>query len=121
MITFLTIWKFLKGVFHFAIDNWKVVVPAIVLIFIVVFVYRSCHKPARLDEAAIQKAQQAIAEHDRDAMVKILAESDVAEKHIDETLANAKTETVNAVAEAKKKANAMTNEELAAELEARSK
>ena len=58
----------------------------LVLLVAVVFTYRSCSKPAKLDEAAIQKAQNAIAENDRRKMIEVLAEIDTKEAEIDSTL-----------------------------------
>jgi len=112
----------------FAIDFDKAVriarfvfIGLLLLILLAVGLFlRSClAKQPKLDEETIRAAQQAIAENDRKVMVEILTNSDVAEKQIDGNLANAKAATVNAINEAKKNAEAMSNEELAAELERR--
>lgn len=104
---------------------WKkiaIVAGAAILLLFIILGVRSCFKKTpKLNEAQILEAQKAIAESDRKAMEKVLVESDVAEKQINENLVNAKTETVNAIADAKKKAEALSNEELAAELERRAK
>ncbi len=121
MVTITAILFFLKRAFWFVVDNWKVVLPAAVLIVAGVFVYRACNRPPKLDEKAIQRAQTAIAKQDREEMTKILVESDVREKQIKDESADAHAQTTNAIVEAKAKANAMTNEELAAELERRAK
>lgn len=102
----------------------KVVAIGLFLLLILVAVggYKACkwlNPPPKLDEKAIQKAQDAITKKDREAMKQILVESDVAEKKIDANVANASADTVTAYAEARKKANEMSNEELAAELERR--
>jgi len=109
----------LKRVGFFVFDHWKLVLAAIVLLIAGVWLYRACNRPPKLDEKAIQRAQQAIAEQDRKAMIEVLTESDVTEKQINANLANAENEKLKALAEARKRANEMTNEELAAELERR--
>lgn len=108
-----------KRVFWFVKDNWKVVVPAILLLIALVFVVRWWNRPPKLDEKAIQKAQQAIAANDRKAMELVLEESDLVEKQIDGNLANAETEKLKSLEESRKKTQQMTNAELAAELERR--
>jgi uncharacterized membrane protein YvbJ len=119
MVALAAIWFFLKRVFWFVVDNWRIVLPAVVLLVAGVFVYRACNRPPKLDEKAVQRAQTAIATQDREEMTKVLVESDVNEKHIKDEAADAHAQTVNATEDAKKKAAAMTNEELAAELERR--
>lgn len=108
-----------KRAFWFVIDNWKVVLPIVAVLIALVFFVRWWNRPPKLDEKAIQAAQKAIAENDRKAMVEVLAASDVQEKQIDGNLANAETEKLKAFHEARKNAEAMTNDELAAELNRR--
>ncbi len=105
------------------VARWVLVgVVAVVVLVASVLVFRSCGgRKVKLNEKQIQDAKIAIAENDRQAMEKVLVESEVAEKQIDGNLVNAKTETVNAIADAKQKAATMTNDELAAELERRAK
>jgi len=110
---------FLKRVAFFVLDNWKVVLPIVALLIALVFFVRWWSRPPKLDEKAIQKAQQAIAENDRKAMVEVLVASDIAEKQIDDNLANAEMEKFKAFHEARKNAEALTNDELAAELNRR--
>jgi len=102
------------------IARWLFIGLLLVVLIAAGLFLRSCfsRKP-KLDEKAIQTAQQAIADQDRKTMVEVLANSDVAEKQIDANLANAKTETVNAIHEARKNAEQLSNEELAAELNRR--
>lgn len=112
------IWFVIKRIGWFIVDHWKIVVPAIVLIF-AAFWFRSCwakHK-AKLNEQQIVAAQQAIATQDREAMTKVLVEADVAEKQIDANLANSDHQKLEAIQEARRKAAQMTNAELAATLE----
>lgn len=110
------------GIVDFVVSYWKIVIPLIAIIIIVVFIQRACKAhSARLNEKQIVAAQQAIAKQDREEMTKVLVESDVQEKQIDQNVADAEVQKVAAIAESKKKAEAMTNDELAAELERRSK
>lgn len=102
------------------IARWILVGVVVCVLIAGVIMFRSCGgRKVKLNEKQIQDAKIAIAENDRQAMEKVLVESEVAEKQIDDNLANAKTETVNAIHEAKKKASEMSNAELAAELERR--
>lgn len=89
----------------------------LVLLIAIVFTQRSCSRPAKLDEAAIQKAQNAIAENDRRKMIEVLAESDTKEAEIDSTLKQIEMDRERA----KKNYTDKTNAELAAELERRAK
>lgn len=112
------IWFVIKRIGWFIVDHWKIVVPAIIIIF-AAFWFRSCwnaHK-AKLNEKQIIAAQQAIATQDREQMTKVLVDVAVTEKQIDANLANSDREKLEAIDEAKKKAAGMTNQELAAELE----
>ncbi len=115
----------LKRVGFFIIDNWRVVVTGLAILLVLIaaiLTYRGCKaRRATLNQQEIIELQKAIATEDRKVMEKILVDSDVREKRIDENVANAKTETVNAIAEAKKKASQMSNEELASELERRAR
>lgn len=105
----------------------KAVILAVMILVVIAVIalglfLRSCfHKEPKLDEKQIQKAQQAIAANDRQAMVEVLIAAEVAEKKIDANVVDASTQTVNAIAAAKKKANEMSNEELANYLNERSK
>lgn len=89
---------------------------AIAVILPVVFIYRACNKPPKLDEKQIQKAQDAIARRDRAEMERILAESDTAESEIDSNLKQIETDREAA----KKSYSGYSNDELAEELERRS-
>lgn len=82
---------------------------------------KSCitKRTIKFDEKKIAAAQKAIAEQDRKEMVEILANSELAEKQIDANLANAGNTKLNTLLEARKRANQLTNEQLAAELERR--
>jgi uncharacterized membrane protein YvbJ len=121
MFTLAGIGFFLKRAGFFLFDHWKLVLGGIILLVIVVFVYRACNRPPKLDEKSIQKAQKAIAENDRKAMEEVLTESDVAEKQIDNNLANAENEKLKALQESRKRIAEMDNQQLAAELERRAR
>lgn len=103
--------------------HWReaIIVVALLAVFVVgVMTTRSCYKkPIKLDEAAIQKAQKAIQESDRKAMIDVLAESDAKEAQIDAAVANSKAEAVNAAAESRKRNSQLTNDQLARALEER--
>ena len=82
---------------------------------------RSCwssHK-AKLNEKEIQEAKQAIQQNNDEKLKEVFAKADAKQAVIDGTVANAEASTKQAEAEAKKKYDAMTLDELAAELEAR--
>ena len=112
----------MRRIWFFAVDNWKVLLPASFLLVVLCWVLWSFarSRPApKLDQKEIIEAQQAIAERDDAKMRDILAASDVREKQIDANVAAGRTETVNAIADAKKRYEAMPADELAAELERR--
>jgi hypothetical protein len=115
----LSILRWFKLIGFFLWDNKKVVLPIIGILILTIWFTRACNRPPKLDEKAIQRAQQAIAENDREKMKEVLAESEVREQNIDANLAMADRQKVEALANARKKAEQMSNEELAAELERR--
>lgn len=90
-----------------------------VLIIAVVLGVRSCGKAPKLNEAEIQKGEQAVKERNDKELREILVNSDVREAQIEANVSNAKAETINAIAEAKEKYANMNTDELAAELERR--
>jgi len=109
------IW-FAKRIAWFAIDNWRVVVPVLLVLILALFVWRACSsKPATLNEKQIQEAQQAIEKRDRETMQRILAESDTREDEIDSNLKQIEIDREAA----KKSYDGYSNDELAAELERR--
>ena len=75
-------------------------------------IYRGCKsRTVKLNEAEIQKAQEAIKNRNDEELRKILVDVEVREAVIDETVANASAATVNAQHESKKKwANANISE-----------
>ncbi|HEX3100638.1 MAG TPA: hypothetical protein VHQ01_02540 [Pyrinomonadaceae bacterium] len=115
MVALAAIWLFIKRAFWFVVDNWRIVLPAVVLIAAGVFVYRACNRPPKLDEKAIQKSQTAIAKQDRDAMIQILAESDTKEAEVDSNIKAIE----NARDQAKQNYTGKSNDDLAEELNRR--
>lgn len=102
------------------VQRW-VMVSFLVLIGVGVLMFglwmRSClTKKPKLDEAAIQKAQQAIAEQDEKKMREVLIESDRQEAEADNTSIEAKANTINAIHESKHKWANATDEDLKKEL-----
>jgi len=81
---------------------------------------KSClHHEPKLDEKAIQKAEQAVKDRNDAVLKEILIESDVKDAQIDANVANAAADTANAIHEAKQKYSNMNTDELAAEIERR--
>lgn len=106
-------------------QRW-VIIGLMVLIGVFVLIFaltmRSCFKKTpKLDEAEIQKAQQAIAVEDRKVMVEILANSDAKEAVADNVSANADVVKINTLKESRDKWANATVDEMTAELEARAK
>lgn len=119
MTAFLLI---VKRLGYLVIDHWKIVIPAAIAFIVFAWVLWSfaCgNAPAKLNEAEIQKAEQAIKDRNDKELREILAASDAREAVIDSNVANAERDKVNALHEARKKYEGMTPEELAAELERR--
>lgn len=115
---------FIKRCFWFLWDNPRILIVAlaVLLLLVIGLQMRGCFRAKpKLNQQEIIELQKAIATEDRKAMEKILIDSDVREKQIDGNVVNAKMDTVNAIADAKKKASQMSNEELAAELERRAR
>jgi len=119
----LTLATFIAGLFGvkdiLKIQKWMsigvIVLLLVVLVTLGLFLRSCLNRKPKLDEQAIQKAQNAIAENDRKQMLEVLAESDTKEAEIDSTIKQIEMDR-----EAAKKSYAdKSNEELAAELERR--
>ena len=104
-----------KNIFFFLVAKWQIVVSAIIVLFVVVFVYKACNKPPKLDEKQIQKAEQAVKERNDEVLKEILADSDTRLDNIDSNIKQAEERT----REAKKNYSDWTADELAAEIERR--
>jgi hypothetical protein len=94
----------------------------LVILVLSIALFRACgHRAPKLNNDEILKSQQAIAANDRQTQIEILANSDVREQQIDSNIAAGRNATVNAIADSKAEWANKTNEEIAAELERRSK
>lgn len=123
-MTLAAIGLFLANVWGYIVAHWRWFLYgflAIALLLLVVFAYRGCsgRSKAKLDEKAIQEGENAVKERNDAKLKEILANADAREEVIAGNVANAERETEKAKAEAKKKYDAMTTDELAAELEKR--
>jgi hypothetical protein len=98
--------------------RWFAIGAAIlVLVIATALIFRACKPSPSLDQKEIIEAQQAIAKEDRKVMIEILTNSTVREQGIDNSIKAAE----EATDKAKREYSQLTNDELAAELEKRSK
>lgn len=113
-MTFAALISLLKQNWHWL--RWVLIA---VLILVIALFLTKCWtaREAKLDEDKIQRVNKAIAENNKAELEKVFVEVEVEQKQIDGNMANARTATINAQHDAKKQANAMTTEELAAYLE----
>lgn len=93
------------------------IVIALVIIVPAAIIYTRCSREKPVSPEKIAKAQKAIAEGDRKAMTETLAEIEGDVAAADKSVLEADTAKINAIAEAKKKAAEMSNEELRQKLE----
>lgn len=124
MIAASTIFFALKRAYYFVIDNWRTLLPFVaVLIAVIVLIsfVRSCSQPKtpKLNEAEIQRAEQAVRERNRLELETILTASDVREKQIDANVYAGRVETIQATQDAKRQYQSMTIDELQAEVDRR--
>ena len=124
MMTLLSLKLFVLNIAGWMVTNWRVVLTvlaAFLLFVFVVFAYKQCTKPepAKLDHAAINKAENAIKEQNYGEMREVLVEADVKNAEIDANVAKGRVETINAADDARRKYEAMSNEELQVEIERR--
>jgi len=103
------------AIVDFVVAYWKIVLPAVVVLVVVIFLFRVCGKSARLDEQSIQDGQNAMREKEYERAKEILANADVKEKVIAGEVANSAANTEAAKQEAKKKYANMNAAELQAE------
>lgn len=91
----------------------------LVLLIVSVIVFKTCSGPTKplITEQERQMINQAIETNNREQMEKIFVEVELKQAAIDANTANAKTETINRIYEARKTVRSMSNEELAAHLE----
>ncbi len=97
------------------------IIAALVVVLALGLWAKSCwsaHK-AKLNEKQIEAAKIAIEQHNDEKLKEVFAQADAKQAVIDGTVANSEA-TVKAIeAESKKKYDAMSTDELAAELESR--
>ena len=110
---------FAKRVVWFFWDNprYLVMLLAFIILFLIGMQMKGCFtRTPKFTEDENHRAQKAIADDSRKEMVEVLVESEVREKNIDANVADAKVETVNAYAEARKKYENMSMEQLQTEV-----
>lgn len=108
----------LKRIGFFLIDNWRAVVLTAAVLLAVFILWRAFRPPpAKLNEQEIQEAVKAVEQKNEAKLREILITAEVREKQIDDSLANAKTERVNAIAAARKRVESMSKAEIEAEIE----
>jgi hypothetical protein len=100
--------------------HWRILTLITVLLIAGIVVLHSCgrSKP-KLNEAEIQKAEQAIKTRDMEELKTILVNAEVKEAAIDGNLSNAKQRTVQAADESRRKYEGMSIEEMEKLLEER--
>lgn len=119
LIFFTKVAFFFKRCFWFLWDNPRILITVLVLLLLLTIglQMRGCFKPKpKFNEKEIFEMNQAIERQDRKEMEEILTASEVRDKAIDGNVANAKSDTINAYAEARKKYQNMTPDELQAEI-----
>jgi predicted tellurium resistance membrane protein TerC len=120
-MTFVALKLILANAFGWVVANWRMVaiLAAIGVIAIAsIFFVRGCsQRKAQLNEKELQQVHEAIETKERKKMEEVFVAVEVKEKEIDANVAYSNTQVVNAIAEAKKKASEMSNDELAAYLE----
>ncbi len=112
---------FILDIIGWIVAHWRLILPyALALVLIVAFgIYWSCGRSTpKLDEAQIQRNQEAVRSGEQKRMEEAYVESKVAEKKIDANRADAELQTMKAKQAAREEARGKTNEQLAAELEA---
>lgn len=124
----LTIATFIAGLFGvkdiLKIQRWMSMSLVIGVILVVLvasaLVFRSCGKrEVKLNQQEIQDLQHAQETRDAEKLRKVLIDSDVRAKEINENVAGATAEKVNAIHESKERWKNATEEEMMKELENR--
>lgn len=123
MIT-ITLLSALTWTVNFIKRNWRGLLIGIGVIFIlasVILVFKSCNKPepAKLDQPAILKAEKAIKDQNYGELREVLVETDVKNAEIDANVAKGRVETIQTADEARRKYEAMSNDDIASEIERR--
>lgn len=96
-----------------------VIAVTIAVLLTVAIIYSRCTRVKPMTPEQIEKAQRAIQNADREAMEKVFVEAAADEALADRTVEEAEATRTFEIEAAKKRAEQMTNAELAAELESR--
>lgn len=111
----------LANAFGWVVSHKRLLLTLLAILIVLgacIGIYRGCKsRTVKLNEAEIQKAQEAIKTRNDEELRKILVDVEVREKTIDANVAEANAATVNAQFEAKKKYSEMNTSQLAEELE----
>jgi ABC-type uncharacterized transport system auxiliary subunit len=110
---------FIKRCAWFLWDNPRILIVglAVLLLLVVGLQMKGCFRAKpKFNEAEIFRANQAVETQNRKEMEEVLVQSEVREKAIDGNVVNAKKDTINAYADARKKYAEMTPEQLQAEI-----
>ena len=100
-------------------DNPRILIVglAVLLLLVVGLQMKGCFRAKpKFNEKEIFEMNQAIETQNRKEMEEVLVQSEVREKAIDGNVVNAKKDTINAYADARKKYAEMTPEQLQAEI-----
>lgn len=114
----------LKRAFYFVVDNWRavgIVAGIFLLLVLIIWGVRACNRPPapKIDEAEIQRGEQAIRDRNRAELEQILTTVEVREREIDANVAGGEWATKQAEKDARDRYGRMTIEELRAEFEKR--
>lgn len=115
---------FLKRIGFFMVDNWRallIAAAAAALIILIALAFRGCRSGPvpKIDEAEIQRGEQAIRDRNRSELEAILTEVEVREREIDANVSGGEWATKQAEKDARDRYGRMTIEELRAEFEKR--
>lgn len=99
--------------------HWRVFAIALLVMVVAVFgLMKACSKPkVQLDEKELQQVHEAIETRERKKMEDAFVKVEAKQAEIEANVTNAKAATVNAQAEARKKVQAMSDDELSDYLE----
>jgi Co/Zn/Cd efflux system component len=90
-----SIWKRVKLVFWFVTDNWRVTLPVlgvIVLLVLIALAYRGCKRQAKIDLQSIEKINTANRQEREAELRKVITENQDVIKMVDERTAIAETQ-----------------------------
>lgn len=111
---------FFANIFGWILAHGRQLIIGAVILAVVLtsaIIYTRCTRVKPLTPQQIEKAQRAIQENDRKQLEEVFAEAEADQKIADGVVANAAEDREKAIAEAKAKAESMSLDEMAAELE----